>query len=452
MEQQTEEKTPKPRRRKRRDIIIFEKEDIIGKKTVETKDLKRFGNTVKAGDNKIAIFACPSCGEADLSLFSNSSDFFHKASEHYPYCDGCIENLFMLAMNEYDDDDIKAISIVCEKLDIPFLYSVFNDVKNGTSPLSMPIAYIKKYNATKGISKLPENFRSSDAFLINGSIVDAKEIVGVLESRHDLIGEVKDKLIKEYEPKIIEDIKAKAEDTYGDEQYLQNKRDVIRICGYDPFFGETGDDAKKMYADLINMIDDNLDIPAHLLNIYVDITRRQNEVKKLGQTSSRLLSDEENIIDNMKQIKDISATITNLQTSIINTAKEYKISTGNTDNAKKQTLTAIMRKLQNYSGLYDDQVNVYDMKTAKAFQQIEQISTENILKNLSLDENDYSKMVSDQFTKIKKLERDLANEKQKNRRISKQMYMLNKRISLLKTGKDDSDYDVDFTEKGDTSE
>ena len=61
------------------------------------------------------------------------------------------------------------------------------------------------------------------------------------------------------------------------------------------------------------------------------------------------------------------------------------------------------------------EVNLFDIKTAEAFRQIDEISISNIAKQLTLDSSEYSAIVKEQMEMIQKYESDLIELREENR-------------------------------------
>ena len=67
------------------------------------------------------------------------------------------------------------------------------------------------------------------------------------------------------------------------------------------------------------------------------------------------------------------------------------------------------------NGFEEIRVNLFDIKTSEAFQQIDAISNNNIANQLTLDNNEFSDMVKEQREMIQKYEKDALELKEENR-------------------------------------
>ena len=76
-----------------------------------------------------------------------------------------------------------------------------------------------------------------------------------------------------------------------------------------------------------------------------------------------------------------------------------------------------MMKDMEKNGFEEIRVNLFDIKTTEAFQQIDSISNENIANQLTLDSSEYSDMVKEQREMIKNFESELEQLKEENRNL-----------------------------------
>jgi hypothetical protein len=78
-------------------------------------------------------------------------------------------------------------------------------------------------------------------------------------------------------------------------------------------------------------------------------------------------------------------------------AKDNGISENYSNNKSKGagTLSGMIKELQE-KGIYNAEVNVYDIETCDGMKQVADISNKSILEQLILNENDYVEMIKDQ--------------------------------------------------------
>ena len=191
------------------------------------------------------------------------------------------------------------------------------------------------------------------------------------------------------------------QDTYSD--YLKNKKDIVRLIGYDPFEKENISDQPFLYSQLLGLLDASEDANDDMMRTAsaISIVRGFLQQSKIDDTIVGLMSD-------VKQLQKNSATIKSLQdskkqlTSVIkDLAAESCISLKNNKSTKKgeNTWTGKMRKIKELN-LRDADVNGFDVETCKGMQQVASISAKAIFDTLQLDESEYTDMIAEQRAKI----------------------------------------------------
>lgn len=131
---------------------------------------------------------------------------------------------------------------------------------------------------------------------------------------------------------------------------------------------------------------------------------------------AQLSQDFRNAEKNIATIKSLQQMKASILGSVNNLAKESCISLKNSRNSIKgeNTWTGKIKKIKELN-LRDGQVNGFDIDTCRGMQQVREISDASILKQLSLDESEWSDMVAEMRKTITEL-RDLCrNYKEINR-------------------------------------
>lgn len=202
----------------------------------------------------------------------------------------------------------------------------------------------------------------------------------------------------------------KNKDVGTHEQYVRDKEDVVRLIGYDPFASEPIDDQPLLYSQLIGMLDSDENANDDMLKVSstISIVRAFSQMSKIDDTVTRLMSDSANIVSNAAAIKSLQDSKQKLQSMITNLAAESCISLKNSKNAKKgeNTWTGKIKKLKELN-LREAEVNGFDIGTCRGMQQVMDMSNASILKQLKLDESEYSDMLAEQREMIVKLRQDL---------------------------------------------
>lgn len=194
-------------------------------------------------------------------------------------------------------------------------------------------------------------------------------------------------------------------DTMDD--YLRNKKDVIKLLGYDPFDSEAISDQPFLYSQLVGLIDAGGEQNDDMLRNQscVSIVRSFLQSQKIDNTITKMMGDTANIERNSATIKSLQDSKQKITSMITNLAAESCISLKNSKNAKKgeNTWTGKLKKIKDLD-LREGRVNGFDLETAKAMRQVMDESNASILNQLRLDESDWSDMVAEQRETIVKLQ------------------------------------------------
>jgi hypothetical protein len=204
---------------------------------------------------------------------------------------------------------------------------------------------------------------------------------------------------------------------YSD-QDEQNKADVLRMIGYDPFESESELDKKALYNKLVDFLDESTLEDSYKLPVVISIVKTFGQIDKIDMAISKLTSDIESLTQNTGSIKSLMDAKKGLLTAITALAKDNGLSVNHNNNRSKggNTLNGIVKKL-NEIGLEAAEVNLFDIETCEAMKQIADISHRSILDQLILDENDYSEMISEQKQMIQKLDGKVIALEEENRRL-----------------------------------
>lgn len=197
-------------------------------------------------------------------------------------------------------------------------------------------------------------------------------------------------------------------DTMDD--YLRNKKDVIKLLGYDPFDSEAISDQPFLYSQLVGLIDAGGEQNDDMLrnSSCVSIVRGFLQSQKIDNTITKMMGDTANIERNSATIKSLQDSKQKITSMITNLAAESCISLKNSKNAKKgeNTWTGKLKKIKDLD-LREGRVNGFDLETCKAMRQVMDASNASILGQLKLDESDWSDMVAEQRETIVKLQSQL---------------------------------------------
>jgi hypothetical protein len=197
------------------------------------------------------------------------------------------------------------------------------------------------------------------------------------------------------------------------EECEKNRKDVVRLIGYDPFDKEAEEDKPLLYAQLIGYIDGdgNNDDMTRILDC-IEIVRGYLQLQKINDMSAKAFAnlaktgqsgEIKNYMDTKKKLADVISQL----------AEQSCISQKHNKNAKKgeNTWTGKIKMLQDLS-LREAENNGFDIGTCRGMQQVLEISDASIMKQLALDESEWSNMVAEQRQKIIDLQsqRDIYKE------------------------------------------
>lgn len=354
-------------------------------------------------------FLCYCCGsEKKRSDFYKSSDPFNSVGV-IPYCKACLENIARNYNNHYKQfGDVTKTSLqaACERADVPYLdilweasYNEVNDPGLEKPKTNIWAAYIKNV-------KMPQyngmRWRDGDLFK------DGETIQEVASEERDVNPEVLSELEK-------------------------NRHDVIKLIGYDPFEKEAEEDKPLLYAQLIGYLDGegNNDDMTRVLDC-IEIVRGYSQLQKINDMSARAFAnlaktgqsgEIKNYMDTKKKLADVISQL----------AEQSCISQKHNKNAKKgeNTWTGKIKKLKELN-LREAEVNGFDIGTCRGMQQVLEMSDASIMKQLALDESEWSDMVAEQ--------RKLLVEAQKQRDVYKEVnrILLRENLDLRDTLEDNN--------------
>lgn len=334
------------------------------------------------------------------------SEFYISTDPHVmtgivPICKDCIRKI---ALNwddnrkEYGPCTKKSVMDALEYLDRPFLESLWNssyaewaDDTKQKRRTTIWDAYIKNVGL-----KNYNGMRWRDGDIFQTYVEDAKQ-VAALESGD-----------KESAPTLVASQEVNNE-------VDKNRKDVIRLLGYDPFEGEKLEDQPLLYSQLIGYLDlggDNEDMMR--TSSAITIVRGFLQQAKLDDKIAKSMA---NSNVNAAELKTLLDSKQKISSTISQLAEQSCLSLKHNKNASKgeNTFTGIVKKLKEMD-LRDAEVNAFDIGTAEGMRQVADISNASIMKQIRLDENDYNEMLIKQREMITKLQ-EKADQNEETARI-----------------------------------
>ena len=195
-------------------------------------------------------------------------------------------------------------------------------------------------------------------------------------------------------------------------EFEKNRSSVIRLLGYDPFECEKIEDQPLLYSQLIGYLDAGGDGNEDMMRTSsaITIVRGFLQQSKLDDKLAKVMANTSANPTEMKTLldakKSLNATITDL-------AEQSCLSLKHNKNASKgeNTWTGKIKKLKELN-LREAEVNGFDIGTCRGMQQVLEISDASIMKQLALDESEWSDMVAEQRQMLIKVqnERDVYKE------------------------------------------
>ena len=220
-------------------------------------------------------------------------------------------------------------------------------------------------------------------------------------------------------------------------EFEKNRKDVIRLLGYDPFEGEKLEDQPLLYSQLIGYLDlggDNDDMmrtssAITIVRGFLQQAKIDDKIAKAMANSNINASELKTLLDSKQKI---SSTISQL-------AEQSCLSLKHSKNASKgeDTFTGKTKKLKDIN-LREAENNAFDIGTCEGMRQVADISNASILKQIHLDENDYTEMLGQQREMIVKLQRQADENMEKARILLRENVDLKKFIQ--EQGIDISEY------------
>ena len=220
-------------------------------------------------------------------------------------------------------------------------------------------------------------------------------------------------------------------------EFEKNRKDVIRLLGYDPFEGEKLEDQPLLYSQLIGYLDlggDNEDMmrtssAITIVRGFLQQTKLDDKIAKAMANSNINASELKTLLDSKQKI---SSTISQL-------AEQSCLSLKHSKNASKgeDTFTGKTKKMKDMN-LREAENNAFDIGTCEGMRQVADISNASILKQIHLDENDYTEMLGQQREMIVKLQRQADENMEKARILLRENVDLKKFIQ--EQGIDISEY------------
>ena len=362
-----------------------------------------------AKEAEVEKFLCYCCGiEKKRSEFYASSDKFNSVGV-IPYCKDCLTKIarnYNENYKQFGDVTKASLMAACERADVPYIETLWESSCNEVNDPSLKKPKTNVWSAYIKNVKLGQynGMRWRDGDLFKDS-----------EIKQEIINEERD-----VNPEVLSELE-------------KNRKDVIKLIGYDPFEKEIEEDKPLLYAQLIGYIDGegNNDDMTRVLDS-IEIVRGYLQLQKINDMSAKAFANLSKT-GNSGEIKNYMDTKKKVADVISQLAEQSCISQKHNKNAKKgeNTWTGKIKKLKELN-LREAEVNGFDIGTCRGMQQVLEMSDASIMKQLALDESEWSDMVAEQ--------RKMLVDAQKERDVYKEInrILLRENLDLRDTLEDNN--------------
>lgn len=360
---------------------------------------RSMGNANKKTKSEPQKYLCPYCGE-----FKGKADFYTSSDPMIKtgltvMCKDCARNIarnYDERTGDYGDCTRSSVQDALERLDKPFLekvwYSVTTEI-NTKSGAGVPKDLWSLY-MTRISAPMYKMLRWRDGDVFASFRNEETEYVEGLESA-DV---TRNQQIRE--------------------EYHKNREDVIRLIGYDPFLNESEKDKPLLYSQFVGYLDMGGDSNEDMMRISstISIVRGFLQIEKIDDMIADFMKDPLKAANNVGTIKSLQDMKKNVNSTITNLAAESCLSLKNNKNASKgeDTWTGKIKKLKELN-LREAEVNAFDIGTAEGMRQVADISNASIMKQIRLDENDYTEMLGQQREMIVQLQERIEKKEEEVR-------------------------------------
>jgi len=320
----------------------------------------------KAAEDK-EEYLCYCCGEKKKKTsFYTTTDPFNGVGVN-PFCKLCIEKIarnYNSKTGQYGEVTKASICDALERMDLPYMERLWEASYNEVHDPSLKQPKTNIWSAYITNVKLPQyrgmRWRDGDLFKDGDKVK----------------GDTEDKISSTMTPEVLEECKT-------------NKRDLIRLIGYDPFANyPVEQDLPVLYAQIISFIDEETKNDGMKMNAVIQIVQAFNQIQKLNDAINELLADTSRLNSNNGVIKQHSDTIAKLLSGANALAKDNGISVNFNNNKSKgqNTLTGKMKELDQI-GFRDSKINMYDIDYCEGMRQVAEISARAQIDQIGFDEN-----------------------------------------------------------------
>ena len=321
---------------------------------------------------------CLNCGingKVNSFYISNNATHIHNSCR-LPYCKECLETFYQEYYKKTGRSDL-AIFYLCRKCDVFFSTKVFEGAESASLKMNQPLVscYFRMLNSIKDNAGFKDNFNESANFL-DLEILEDKYRSGKIEIGGNSVSIV-------------------APDVWTEEDEI-NKKDCVKMLGYDPFFDNTASEQKFLYNTLLPFLDDATLEDAFKLPIVIEVVKSLGQVEKLNKTFNSMMASAENIEENASKISSLVGSKDKLYRSILAMAKDNGISVNHALNKSQGagTLSRIVKELEEI-GLREAKMNLFNIETSESMKQVQDISNKSLMEQINLQDSELWDMIAE---------------------------------------------------------
>ena len=181
------------------------------------------------------------------------------------------------------------------------------------------------------------------------------------------------------------------------EEDKQNRNDIKKAFGYDPFETKPISQKSMLYRSLNQMVDPTSNNDLVRQRAAIEIVTNYEEIDRLDVAIAKLSLTPDDIVKNAKDLETLRKMKSDVNKNISMLCKDHGLSAkyANSKSRGAGTLSGIMRDMEDND--YDEGVvNLYDIETSTSIQQCSDISAKSVSTQLKLSDSDYAEMVEEQ--------------------------------------------------------
>lgn len=214
---------------------------------------------------------------------------------------------------------------------------------------------------------------------------------------------------------------------------IRNKKQVVRMIGYDPFGYEDDENKVVLYNDLLNILDTGMENDMVKVQAAVQIVLGFFKIRQLDEQEFTMRKANASLAD-LRALSELKAKELSAISKFCSDngfSERYAISKAKGEN----TFTGILKKMN--EDLFEDAVlNKYDIDTSVTIQQAAEASITAIFRQLNLSSAEYGAICSSQLAELQKLRKENEMYIEQIRK----MKIEDKKEELIKTAKEENSY------------